>query len=262
MKYGMKSTRETTIEHFGKRGIGWHGFAVLYYQLDDEGNPIRNIVYLDQILDDTNKQDGVAVVALLEVAITAFISELPFIKEAIITSDNATCYQNHLVTFMMAVYNKKIAGKFYISAFMHTETQDGKSLLDAHFATSNRHLVLFMKTWRSNRVTRINTARGLAYALSFNLGMKNSMVQLVEIDRERVERVKKIFEKMMVKCGEYYNRANHITFSKESIEEWSLNEESLVHEPLEKLQKASFNFGVMAYSNVTEEVHFHIDINE
>ena len=31
MKYAMKSTRETTIEHFGKRGIGWHGFAVVYY---------------------------------------------------------------------------------------------------------------------------------------------------------------------------------------------------------------------------------------
>ena len=36
MKYGMKSTRETTIEYFGKRGIGWHGFAVVYYQLDHE----------------------------------------------------------------------------------------------------------------------------------------------------------------------------------------------------------------------------------
>jgi len=162
MKYGMKSTRETTIKHFGERGVGLHGFAILYCQLDDEGNPIRNIVYLDQILNDTNKQGGVSVVALLEVAITAFISELPFIKEAIINPDNVNCYQNHLVTFMMAVYNKKFAGKFYISAFMHTETQDGKSLLDAHFATSNRHLVLFMKTWRSNRVTRINTARGIS----------------------------------------------------------------------------------------------------
>ena len=262
MKYGMRSTRETTIEHFGKRGIGWHGFAVVYYQLDDEGNPTRNIVYLDQILNDTNKQDGVAVVALLEVAITAFILELPFIKEAIITSDNAACYQNHLVTFMMSVYNKKFAGKFYISAFMHTETQDGKSLLDAHFATSNRHLVLFMKTWRSNRVTRINTAHGLAYALSFNLGMKNSMVQLVEIDRERVERIKKIFEKMMIKCGEYYNRANHISFCKDNVEEWSLNEADLHDEPLEKLTKASFTFGVMAFSNVTNEVYFHVNVDE
>ena len=147
MKYGMKSTRETTIEYFGKRGIGWHGFAVVYYQLDHEGNTIRNIVYIDQILNDTNKQNGTTVVGLLEVTITAIMLELPFIKNAIITSNNATCYQNHFVTFMMSIFNKKFAGKFFISAFMHTETQDGKSLLDAHFATSNRNLLFSMKTW-------------------------------------------------------------------------------------------------------------------
>ena len=62
-----------------------------------------------------------------------------------------------------------------------------------------------MKTWRSNRVTRINTARGLAYALSFNFALKNSMVQLVEIDCERLEGIKKVFGRLITKCGEYYN---------------------------------------------------------
>ena len=74
------------------------------------GNPYQNIVYLDQILNDTKKQDGAAVVALLKVAITEIISEVPFMKEAIITFDNATCYQSHFVTFMMSIYNKKFAG--------------------------------------------------------------------------------------------------------------------------------------------------------
>ncbi len=118
----------------------------------------------------------------------------------------------------VSLYNKKFAGKFYILVFMHTETQDGKSLLDAHFATSNWYLVLCMKTWSSNWVTRINTARGLAYALLFNLGMKNFMVQLVKLNHERVECIKKIFDKLLVKCGEYYNRAYHITFNKESVD--------------------------------------------
>ena len=261
MKYAMKSTRETTIEHFGKRGIGWHGFAVIYYQLDDDGNPYKNIVYLDQIMNDTNKQDGTAVVALLEVAITAIISELPFMKEAIITSDNATCYQSHFVTFMMSIYNKKFEGKFFISAFVHTETQDGKSLLDAHFATSNQHLILFMKTWHSNRITRINTARGLAYALSFNLGLKNSMVQLVEINRQTVEHLKKIFDKLIVKLGEYYNRANHIVFDKTCTSGWS-NSEINQDNHVENIKNSTFNFAVMAYSNVTTPVQFCVSVKE
>ena len=39
MKYETKSTRETTVEHFGKRGIGWHGFAIIFYLLDGDGLP-------------------------------------------------------------------------------------------------------------------------------------------------------------------------------------------------------------------------------
>ena len=146
MKYMMKNNRETTVEHFGKRGIGWHGFAVILFLLDEDNNPYRNIVYLDQILSDTNKQDGPTIVSLLEVAICTIIHELSFIKQAIITSDNATSYQNHLLTFMIAIFNQKFNNEFFISDFVHTETQGGKSLLDAHFATSNRHLVNFMKT--------------------------------------------------------------------------------------------------------------------
>jgi len=154
-------------------------------------------------------QNAMTVVALLETAIATIISELPFLKEAIITSNNASCYQNHFVTFMMAIFNKKFHGQFFIESFLHTtETQDGKSLLDAHFATSNRHLLTFMKTWRTNRVTRINTAHGLAYALLFKFGLKNSMVQLVEFDFAMLNQLKSIFDKLIVKCGMYYKRAN------------------------------------------------------
>ena len=105
MKYMMKNNRETTVEHFGKRGIGWHGFAVIFYLLDEDNNPYKNIVYLDQILSDTDKQDGPTVVAQLEVAICTIIHELSFIKEAFITLDAETLYQNHLLTFMIAIFN-------------------------------------------------------------------------------------------------------------------------------------------------------------
>ena len=261
MKYEMKSNRETTVEHFGKRGIGWHGFAVIFYLLDEDKNPYKNIVYLDQILSDTNKQDGPTVVALLEIAICTIIHELPFIKEAIITSDNATSYQNHLLTFMMAIFNQKFNNEFFISDFVHTETQDGKSLLDAHFATSNRHLINFMKTWRDNRVTRINTSKGLAYALSFGQGMKNTIVLLVEFNRTKLDDLKILFNKMITQCGEYYNRANHIKFNKASNEMWSKHSTS-TDDYFEVIKKCVFDFEVYAYSNIKPSVKFHLNMSE
>ena len=90
MKYEMKSTRETTVDHFGKRGIRWHRFTIIFYRLNNEGAPYKNIVYLDQILSGTNIQNALTIVALLDTGITTIISELPCIKEAVITSDNAT----------------------------------------------------------------------------------------------------------------------------------------------------------------------------
>ena len=31
MKFEAQSTRESTVEHFGKRGIAWHGCALIYF---------------------------------------------------------------------------------------------------------------------------------------------------------------------------------------------------------------------------------------
>ncbi len=258
MKFESKSSRETTIEHYGKRGIGWHGFAVIFYLLDDNSQPYKNIVYFDQILSDDNAQDALTVAGLLEITIRTIISELPFIKEAVVTSDNASCYQNHFITYMMAIYNKKFSGEFFIESYQHSETQDGKSLLDAHFATSNRHLVTFMKTWRDNRVTRINTAKGLSHALSFNLGLKNSIIQLVELNRTRLEELKNIFSNLMKQCGEYYSRANCIKFYKTSNDGWDNNNK----EYMEEVRKQHFTYEVRAYSNINPAVKCNIDLNE
>lgn len=114
------------------------------------------------------QQDAGMVEALLEIAINTIVAEPPFIKQGIITSDYAMCYQNQFVIFMIAIYNQKFNGQFFIESFIHLETQDVKSLLDAHFATSSRHLRVLMKTWKSNRVTRIITLqvdRRLLYQL-------------------------------------------------------------------------------------------------
>ena len=67
MKYEPQSSRETTLDHYGKRGIGWHGVHVMYYrleQVDDntEKEAVKYSIYLDQILSDGNKQDSMCAV--------------------------------------------------------------------------------------------------------------------------------------------------------------------------------------------------------
>ena len=99
MKYEVRSSRESTVEHYGKRGLGWHGMAIIFYLWDElESTAYKNIVYIDQIMNDSNVQDSGTVIGLLEVGFQAIIKELSFIKDATLISDNASSYQNHLIT--------------------------------------------------------------------------------------------------------------------------------------------------------------------
>ena len=79
---------------------------------------------------------------------------------------------------------------------VHTETQDGKTILDLHFGVSTKQINTFMKTWRRNRITKIQTPKGLALALPYNKVMRNCIVQLVEFDVAVLNTIKDVLEDM------------------------------------------------------------------
>lgn len=61
--------RETTQDHFGKRGMSWHGVQVRMWELMDGPNGpelMENVLYYDQLSSTDNKQDNGAVISLLE----------------------------------------------------------------------------------------------------------------------------------------------------------------------------------------------------
>ena len=213
MKFEPMSTRETMPENFGKRGLGWHGAAILYYEWDKEENkPIKKVMYIDQIVDKSNRQDSIAVISLIEAMVVAITINLPTIKEGIICSDNAGCYASKLLVAMIPMLNAKNRGSFFISRLMHTETQDGKGLVDGHFAVGMRHLKKYMSNAMTNRIIRINTSPGLARALQWKNGMANSIVQLVEFDRDHTEKLANRLEKLVNQMKKYLSRASDIEF--------------------------------------------------
>ena len=160
------------------------GFCLIYYLYDNESKePIRCSTYLDQILSDGNKQDADWVMSLLEAALNQLIHDLPFINSVTLQSDNDGCYENHFIMVAISILNEIYHRDIFISAFVHTETQDGKTLLDAYFTRCTLFLSHFMKTWKRNKITQINTPRGLRDALAWNGSMCNVMVQVVRTDK-------------------------------------------------------------------------------
>ena len=101
MKFEPLSSRKTTYDHYGKRGISLHGFCLIYYQLEEiskeDGSivnePVKYTVYMNQILSDSNKQDALSVLGLLDAALGQIAEELPFITQIVLQMDNATSYK-------------------------------------------------------------------------------------------------------------------------------------------------------------------------
>ena len=73
-------------------------------------------------MNDSNVQDSGTDVGMLEVGFEAIIKELPFIKEATLVSDDASSYQNHLITIMVGMFNQKFIDQLFISVIVHSET--------------------------------------------------------------------------------------------------------------------------------------------
>jgi len=138
MKFEERSARETSAQHFGKRGMSWHGCNIAYYvksesQTQDPSTerPAGRVnVYLDQIIEGTNAQSATTAFSLLEAALVWIRKNLPFIKNVVLLSDNAKCYQSNELRSLIAMLNRKSAVK--VIRYLFSETQDGKSTFARH----------------------------------------------------------------------------------------------------------------------------------
>jgi len=267
MKFEPISARETTLDHYGKRGISWHGFCVQFYLLeerenDESGNiskvPTLYTIYIDQIISDGNKQDSLSVMSLLDAALGQIAQELPFITSIILQSDNAKAYNNVFMLCAIPLLNAKYSSKnISIVEFVHTETQDGKTILDAHYARCNQHLRHFLSEIKTNKVVKINTPLSLGIALSQHGGMKNVAIQIVRTDYIRSRSIELQFEEVSKGLKLYFSRLNHAYFYPLETTYCDINNIVYVKEIIDTMK---FTVGVQAFSNINQVVKFHIDM--
>jgi len=95
----------------------------------------------------------------------------------------------------------------------------------------------------------------LAMAL-FNKGVKNSMIQLVDFDRESLQKIQLILKDATSKCAEYYSRANYIGFKRIAPENRSYDS----FDSLGCVKSACVRWKVRAFSNIKPSVQFKVDM--
>ncbi|POM58272.1 LOW QUALITY PROTEIN: Hypothetical protein PHPALM_37101 [Phytophthora palmivora] len=156
--------------------MSWHGALVRLWMFDEEvGEVVETQLYFDHICNGDNKQDKTAVVALY----CSFASSRgPHITRLTFQSDNASSYQNAFVGLMLPILGS--AHGFYLSRYVHSDTQDCKSMLDAYFATAARKI----KPW-IRQGKHCATPAVVVKALTADGGLPHCAAELVERDRMR-----------------------------------------------------------------------------
>ena len=174
MKFQPLYHRETTSKHFAKRGISWHGVCFIYFQWDEEKQEvIKRQKFIDQILEEDNSQNAVNVVACLEAALFQLHNEFDWLETVYLQSDNAGCYRGHTIIQWILILNQHLPIK--IERFIHSETQSGKCIVDAHFAISTAKIKTYVQCTKNDVVT----PRDLFVSLKDLGGINNSVVQLL-----------------------------------------------------------------------------------
>jgi hypothetical protein len=211
MKWDEMRQREASTHFYGKRGISWH-IADIAYCVWDVGTETVKWLHgtLSQILENENKQDGLAVLSVLEAMMKKVSHEIPHLKFAYLRTDNAGCYHKKELTLGIPLLNAMSTGiKLYQAST--AETQDGKTgKCDGYGATATRHCKRRLAC-RENATeyNKVCTPLQLATTLAEGGGLQNSGVQLVRLDRGgRLAELVRAFEKTSAASGEFFSRAN------------------------------------------------------
>lgn len=189
MKYTPVRYRETTQQHFAKRGMSWNGIMILYRkpnhdrytETESKGREREefDVMYFDYMSTGDTTQDYFMVLSGLEAMLHEIHKELPHIKSIVLQSDNARCYQSSALIYGIVLLN--MTSPIKVRRFIHTETQDGKCSLDAHFAVAMAHVLRYVAMGNN-----VITPTQLVMALNSNGGVRNTKPVLYAVNREQM----------------------------------------------------------------------------
>lgn len=165
-----------------------------------------DILYLDHIQRGANKQDAQCVFSVLEAVLLKLKKLKPEVDTITIQSDNAKCYQCPEILIYVWLLAKHHGFKVQ-AKFIHTETQDGKGVIDGHSAIFMMH-VLRLVAAGENAITPAQ----LVSLMRANGGISNSYPELYTMNRDKISRYLQQYKdalRSVSGCG----RWNEVVFS-------------------------------------------------
>ena len=148
---------------------------------------VPTIRYFDTVIEGDATQDIGAVLSIVEDVLLRMRRVLPdYVRNLTFQSDNARTYQNLCLPLMLPELME--AAGFVCVRILHSETQDGKCIVDAHFQHVNRQIKKFIDGvggWDSPEV-KACTAMQIAAAITDDEGIGGTDIAVLRLDRARL----------------------------------------------------------------------------
>ena len=145
-----------------------------------------------------------------------------------------------------------------IIEFIHTETQDGKAILDAFFATCMKFIQNYLTEFEDNYIAKICTTKELCTALTFKGGIRNTMVQVVSTNKDRTLEIERKFLLVLTSIQKYFSRVNHAYFESKPTLSPVCNQND--YKSLDFIDTMEFDIAVQSFSNINRIVRVHINM--
>lgn len=100
----------------------------------------RRVIYVPQSagFEQYEAWRSCCLLSLYDAALYRVRQNLPSMKTVSYLSDNARCYQNSALPVILPYITNAL--ELVLRLFLHSETQDRKSICDAHFSIAMKHL--------------------------------------------------------------------------------------------------------------------------
>jgi hypothetical protein len=185
--FKQKTTQSYFVEHqqlyYGKKGMVIAGFCVTIGE---------KTIYLDVVVENKSSQDATLVIQSIE-TMSRFLHKRFGVERLIIQSDNASNFNNlQLHNFINLLNTAQSREEFPIIAqWLHSERQQGKTQLDAHFSFINVKKREYLESGKN-----VSTPQELFKALSFGGCIANTVTTLLHIKPLYLgENIAKLFRK-------------------------------------------------------------------
>lgn len=197
MKFLAMRFREVQSDHFGKRGMAWHGAAIVVNRRarnamfagvpQDAGTATLHpfqVYYMHDILIGTDQQNTAVGLAMVDSIITRVKEMFPDTATVSLQSDNGPSYVGATLAFMLPYVCEAVGVR--ITQFVRNEAGDGKTFLDAAFGVMSEKCREYV-----HRGNDILTPDQLITALKDKPPI-NTMVAGVVVNAERLKRLEAV----------------------------------------------------------------------